>query len=460
MKRLVLFFVTFLFVLTVFLGTASAAESFDYNSKVSVAMLVDADSGEVLFATDNIDEKIHPASTTKIMTCILAIESADLDADVTISPDAVNPGGSKIELVANETINMKDLLTGMMVESGNDAALAVAIHMAGSVSAFVDKMNEKAAVLGMTNTHFANPHGKDDDEHLTTARDMSLLAQYAFKNPTFMDIVDTETFDMKKQKAKLLKNTNLLIRQDEDAYYRYATGMKTGSTKAAGRCLVASATKDDMNLICLMFGDPDENGPNRWPLAKKLFDYGFDSYTTTDVASLLKDTEPVQVQVESYAANDESSGLIQFDTDKLSDVYKTLDKDVMSKILDGTYTIAVTKSLSDDITAPIAEGDLLGAVTYTCAETQDILYSGDLIAPRDVIASGMEPDASGNTAVETMPPVAPGKLVRDKDNALAWIWLIIPIGLIVFLVIRLITVNKRKRRRFKKRRPHYSYRIK
>ena len=461
-KKIILFCLVIIAVLTVFLGTALAADPFDYgNNPISVAMLIDADSGEILTQTNNIDDQIHPASTTKIMTCILAIENADMDAEVTISPDAVEPGGSEIDLVANETIKMQDLLTGMMVQSGNDAALAVAIHVAGSVEAFADMMNEKAEVLGMTNTHFVNPHGKDEDEHLVTARDMSKLAMYAMQNPIFKDIVDTKTFDMDKQKAELMENTNLLILEDKNEYYPYATGIKTGSTREAGRCLVASATKDGMNLICLLYGDPVDKGPNRWPLAKGLFDYGFNTYTTASLSSLLNDVEPVQIQIENYAANDESSGLLQFEADDYSSAFVTLDKDVMSKIHDGTYTVTVTKTLSDDLTAPIVKGDLLGSVTYTCVETGDTLYSGDLLAPREVIATGMEPDSSGSTAVETMPPIVPEELVTDGDNALVWIWLIIPIGLVIFLVIRLITVNKRKRRRFKgRRRPHYSYRIK
>ena len=460
MKRIILFCLVFIVVITVFLGTASAAEAYIYDSPINVAMLIDADSGKILFKTDNIDEQIHPASTTKIMTLILAIENAELDSEVTVSSKAAGTTGSELGIVADEKINLKDLLIGMMVVSGNDAAVAVAEHVAGSVDAFVDLMNEKAEVLGMTNTHFVSPHGKDDDEHLTTARDMAILAQYAVQNPTFMDIVDTETFDMPMTNAKALKNTNLLIRQDKDEYYSYATGIKTGSTTAAGRCLVASATKDGMNLICLLFGDPVENGPNRWPLAKELFDYGFDNYATTDLASLLDNVEPVQIQVENYAANDESSGLLQFSTDDFTDTFVTLDKEVVSKILDGTYTVTVTTAPSEDITAPIAKGDMLGTVTYTCVETGEDIYSGNLLAPREVIASGMEPDASGSTAVETMPPIKPEILVTDEDNALVWIWLIIPIGLVAFLIIRLIMVNKRKRRRFKKRRPHYSYRIK
>lgn len=448
-------------ILTVFLGTASATQEFTDDVKVKVAMLIDADSGEVLFETDNIDKQIRPASTTKIMTCILALENADLTDEVKISSNAGGLRGSTLGITTGETIVMKDLLTGMMVASGNDAAVAVAEHVADSVDAFVVMMNQKAEELGMTNTVFTNPHGLDKEEPLVTVRDMAKLAQHAFANPVFREIVETETFDMPMEDAKTIKNTNHLIRKDEeDDYYPYANGMKTGATPEAGRCIVASATKDGMNLICLLFGDPDENGPNRWPLAKKLFDHGFNNYATSDLASLLVNVDPVQVQVQDYAINDESSGLLEFEADDFSDIYVTLDKDVMSKILDGTYTVSANKTFGSDILAPVEQGEMLGTVTYTCDDTEDVLYSGNLIAPRAVAVSGMEPDASGNTAVETMPPTVPEEIVTAGDNKLIWIWLIIPVGLVVFLVIRLITVNKRKRRRFKRRRPHYSYRIK
>ncbi len=461
MKRIASVCLVFFTFLMVFMGTAFAETEFTEDIKVEVALLMDADSGEILVSTDNIDEQIRPASTTKIMTCILAIENADLDSEVTVTSNAIGVGGSTINLVVGDQLSLEDLLTGMMLESGNDAALAVAEHVAGSVEAFVTMMNEKAELLGMTGTHYVSPHGKDEDGHLTTARDMGKLAMYAMQNPTFMEIVGTETFNVPIQNAKELKNTNYLIREDEaDKYYPYANGMKTGSTPEAGRCVVASATKDDMNLLCLLFGDPDENGPNRWPLAKQLFDFGFNNFQTLKLSTALAKAEPVQIPVKNYTASDEGEGVVTFSAEDFSQQYVTLESDVANKILDGTYTVTPTATYDESLSAPITEGQVLGTVTYTCVETEDIIYSGDLIAPRDVVEFGTEPDASGNTAVATMPPLVPEEVVTSEDNALVWIWVIIPAGLVVFLVIRLVTVSKRKRRRFKKRRPHYSYRIK
>ena len=461
MKKITSVCLVFFTLLTVFMGTALAEPEFTEDTKIPYVLLMDADSGEILCSRGDIDEQIRPASTTKIMTCILAIKNADLDSEVTVKADATGVGGSTIELVTGDKLSLKDLLTGMMLESGNDAALAVAEHVAGSVDAFVTMMNEKAEELGMTSTHFVTPHGKDEDGHLTTARDMAKLAMYAMQDPTFMEIVGTETFNIPIQKAKLLKNTNYLIREDEtDKYYPYANGMKTGSTELAGRCVVASAKKDGMNLLCLLFGDPDEFGPNRWPLAKQLFDFGFNNYQTLKLSTALANVGPIQIQVANYAANDAGSGIITFSAEDFVQQYVTLENDVANKILGGTYTVTASATYDESLAAPITEGQVLGTVTYTCVETDDEIYSGELIAPRDVVATGMEPDANGNTAVATMSPLVPEEIVTTEDNALVWIWVIIPAGLVVFLVIRLVTVNKRKRRRFKKRKPHYSYRIK
>ena len=461
MKKIASVCLVFFTLMMVFMGTALAEPEFTEDTKIPYVLLMDADSGEILCSKGDIDEQIRPASTTKIMTCIVALENADLDSEVTVSSNAAGISGSELGIVADEKIKLEDLLTGMMIVSGNDAATAVAEHVADSVDAFVSLMNEKAEALGMTSTHFVTPHGKDEDGHLTTARDMAKLAIYAMQNPTFMEIVGTPTFNMPMQNAKLVENTNYLILEDKtDKYYPYANGIKTGSTPLGGGCLVASATKDGMNLLCLLFGDPDEHGPNRWPLAKQLFDYGFNNYKTLTLSTALANAESVQVTVQNYAANDEGGGVITFSAEDFAQQYVTLENDVAKKILDGTYTVTASATYDESLSAPITEGQVLGTVTYTCVESEDVIYSDDLIAPRDVLATGMEPDANGNTAVATMSPLVPEEIVTTEDNALVWIWVIIPVGLVVFLVIRLVTVNKRKRRRFKKRRPHYSYRIK
>ena len=454
-------FVVFL-ILMLFMSTAMAAPEYTGEVNVNTAILLDADSGQILYETDNIDDQIAPASTTKIMTCILALEKSSLDDVVTVGSEG-DWSNSKYSLLGTkngEEIVMKDLLYGMMLVSGNDAACAVAVHVAGSVEAFVQMMNDKAEELGMTNTHFANPHGTDDEEHYVTARDMATLTLYAVQNEDFMDIVGTESYDMpatNANSARTVDNTNHLLNPDEEEYYyRYATGIKTGSTPNAGKCLVASATKDDMNLICLIYGDETEYGSERWSTAEELFNWGFDEFKTVKLSVLLDNTEQAQLQVNNYAASDENDGILVFDT---PDVYVTAAESVIQDIIDGTDSVQISYS-TDSIEAPVTEGEVLGTVTYSSAATGDEIYSGDLIASREILASGTEADASGGTAVATLPPTVPEEIVTKEDNASVWYWLLIPGGLIVFLVVRLLTVNKRKRKRFKSRRPHYSYKIK
>ena len=439
----------------------AAAPQYDGEVAPYAVMLVDAASGYEMYAK-NKDERIEPASTTKIMTCILALESGlGMDTKVTVSEDASDARGSSLDLEEDEIVELGDLLHGMMMVSGNDAAIAVAEAVSGDVAKFADLMNSKAQALGMNNTHFVNPHGMHDEEHVTTASDMAKLMQYAMKNPAFMEIIDRESYTMpqsNKQSQKVKNNTNSIMLSGKDAYYPYATGGKTGSTEQAGGCLVVSASNDDMNLICLIFKDDSSNGKNRWPLAKNLFDFGFNNYVTIDLQQLLNKAEPVKVQIENFASTDENDGLLVFEGPQSPGTYATIDKELAEGILNGTDSIEAVPEYTSTLQAPILKGDVLGTVTYRSKSTGDEIHTGNLIATRDVLQAGAEPDASGGTAVTVVQPVNIEEIKKSDGNVLYW--LIIPAGLIVFLVVRLLTVTRRKRKRFSKKRPHYSYRIK
>jgi D-alanyl-D-alanine carboxypeptidase (penicillin-binding protein 5/6) len=318
-------------------------------------------------------------------------------------------------------------------------------------------MNAKAQELGMTGTHFANTHGVDNEDHYVTARDMSKLAVYAMQNATFRDIVSTASYNMpktNKHAARTVRNSNLLIRSDKGEYYEYATGIKTGTTRNAGDCLVASATKDGMNLICLVFGTAE-----RYAIPTALFQWGFETKKTVELATLLQNAGPVQVPVEDASLTDSGGGVLEFSISPESS-YVTLDKTLVDGILGGTDSITADVSIEGEtLRAPIAKDDVLGTVTYKSASTGEVFYQSSLIAPRDVIRAGTEPNASGATAVETQQPLAPIKIVTAKDSSLVWFWLLVPAALIAFLVFRLLTVNRRKHKRFKTRQPHYSYKI-
>ncbi len=456
--------ILFLFLVLMFTaGTVLAAPEFTGNTDPddpNVVMLIDGNSGKLLHTNGHEDDQVYPASTTKIMTCILALEKGNLSDTVTVSRNAAGQGGQALHIVEDEEIVLEDLLSATMMWSGNDAATAIAEHIAGSVEDFVSMMNQKAQELGMNSTNFANASGLHDDNHVVTGSDMAILARYAMQNETFRKIVNRSEYTIprtNKRSEQTYDNTNhLMLKEEEpDDYYEYANGIKTGDTPKAGRCLVASATKNDMNLICLIYGD--EGNDDRWSLAKELFDWGFDNYETVDVSSLIESVEPVQVQVENYAPTDTGEGLLEFRKPDAASVYITLEKDDAQALIDGTDEITATPSFDVELPlkAPINEGDVLGTVTYSSKATGEELFTDNLVAARNVFETG----SSGGTAVATMPPAAPEK-VEPEGSGGVWFWLLIPTALIAFLIIRVLTVRRSKSRFKRRHKPHYSYKIK
>ena len=225
------------------------------------AILIDGSSGETLFEKDA-DRRSLIASTTKIMTGLLVAEQCDPDAPVTVPAEAAGVEGSSLYLKEGETLTVRDLLYGLMLRSGNDAAVALAIHLDGSVAQFVRRMNARAYEIGLTDTHYANPHGLDSEENYSTARDLAKLSAEAMKNPAFRQVVSTETYSFGDRRAV---NHNKLLRR-----YDGAVGVKTGFTKAAGRILVSAAERDGVRLIAVTIHAPDD-----WNDHEKLLDYGF-----------------------------------------------------------------------------------------------------------------------------------------------------------------------------------------
>ncbi|WP_245693659.1 D-alanyl-D-alanine carboxypeptidase family protein [Sediminibacillus halophilus] len=236
------------------------------------AVLIEQTTGRVLFEKDA-HEPQRIASITKIMTAIIAIESGKLEEEATASHRAVYTEGSSIYLEEGEKMKLKDLVYGLMLRSGNDAAVAIAENVGGSVEGFVHMMNEKAAWLGMTDTTFENPHGLDSENHRSSAYDMALLMRYAMDNEIFREITGSKSY---KAETRMYAwgNKNKLLTQ----YYEYCTGGKTGYTKRAGRTLVSTADKDGMSLIAVTINDPDD-----WRDHIRLFDWGFEKYQMTDL---------------------------------------------------------------------------------------------------------------------------------------------------------------------------------
>ncbi len=230
------------------------------------AIVVDGQTGRVLFSREP-DRKSLIASTTKIMTALIVCEQCNILDRMRIPQEAVGIEGSSIYLQAGEVMTLQELLYGMMLCSGNDAAAALAIYCGGTLEGFAELMNDKARKLGMTGTHFVNPHGLDAPDHYSTARDLAILACYAMKNPVFAKTVSTKTVTIG---SRSLRNHNKLLWQVEGA-----DGVKTGYTKAAGRILVSSAVRDGRRIVAVTIDDG-----NDWADHKALYEGSFSRYQT------------------------------------------------------------------------------------------------------------------------------------------------------------------------------------
>jgi len=243
------------------------------------AVMMVAKTQQVIFAKDP-DKRMYPASTTKMITLLTALELGDEDSVVTVSPGVIErlaPDGSSMDLKAGDRLTLRDLLTGMIMVSGNDAAEAVAEHIGGSVPGFVAMMNQKAASLGLVNTHFSNPHGMPDPlHHYSTAMDLAKIADAGLQNHEFARMVSTRkyTVEFLNRDPMIVCNTNKFLKS-----YQGANGVKTGSTEESGDCLVASATHDGVQLIVVLLNDD-----YRWDDVVKLLDYGFQQQSTCNLA--------------------------------------------------------------------------------------------------------------------------------------------------------------------------------
>jgi D-alanyl-D-alanine carboxypeptidase (penicillin-binding protein 5/6) len=269
-------------ILTVFVCLAAvtpAVAAASPDNKARAAILVDAKTGEVLYEKKS-REHNAPASTTKIMTAILAIESGRLEEPVRVSLRAAATRGSSMHLYAGQVLSLRELLTGLLLRSGNDAAVAIAEHLAGTTEAFVAQMNRRARDLGATDTHFRNPHGLSAPGHYSSAYDLAMLTRFALADPVFAAIVGSKEIgiDWRDRRGREqdvnLRNTNKLLWMLEEA-----DGVKTGTTGEAGPCLVASATRGNHKLIAVVLHDH-----TRWFDSMQLLKYGFDNYDLYDYA--------------------------------------------------------------------------------------------------------------------------------------------------------------------------------
>ncbi len=451
-------------ILTMFISSALAAAPYEEEVKPHAVMLLDATTGQVLFEK-NADEQIYPASTTKILTCVLALEKGNLDDTVTIGEegDWTGSGYSLMGLKKGQQISLKELIYGMMLISGNDAAAAIAVHIGGSIEGFAAMMNEKAQELGMTGSHFVTPHGVDTDGHYVTARDMATLSLYAMKNEQLMEIVGSASYDfpsMNFTKDEQKQNTNKLLisnvpEGEQNYYYEYATGIKTGATPKAYRCLVSSAEKDGMKLLCLIFGDEKTDGSDRWPLAKSLFEYGFNNYETVDIQSLIANV-PVSVNVANASPDDAQGGALSLNAAYSGPGFVTMDKEKAEALKSGGLTPQVALSSGETLQAPVKTGDSVGTVTYVDANGETVAQA-QLTASRDVYVDEADINVPQQepTAVPQLPQQEP-----TNSGIGSWIWYAVGGVLVLLAIIFVIGLSraynqrkKRKRRNYAQRRP-------
>ena len=353
-------------------------------------ILMEAGTGAVLYERSAY-VKAYPASTTKIMTCIVALENCrNIDAKYTCGWEAQNGFGSKSSLLGLKygyIVTIKDMLYGLMLCSGNDCGACLAVATAGSIEGFTDLMNKKAAEIGMTGTHYTNPHGLHDDNHYTTAYDMALLMQYSLKNETFREIIKTIEYTVTEENGKFTKtiqtsNKFLLTKEGVDwdtNEYEYAIGGKTGETNTAGYCLVEAAEKDGVTLIAVLMGDPNNDTSKfyyRFHSARKLFEYGFSQYACYDLEHYGVTSE-FNIATSGYPKDDPNNGVITAEVDT-SSVKLSGKKTELDQLTGQSFSWQEPQLDPGAAEAPVNVGDRLGTVTLLC--NGETLFTGDLIA--------------------------------------------------------------------------------
>ena len=382
LKLIMLLSLTVLMIINIFCPVVKADEVNSANSPASVtvmsphAILLNSENGQILFE-QNAREKAYPASTTKLMTAILTLENCKLEDEVIIDKQAlmgIPRSYTTAALQPNEKLTVDQLLHVLLIPSANDAANVLAFHVGGSIEAFAEKMNEKAKEIGCENTHFMNPSGIHNDDHYSTAYDMAKIGMYARKFDTIRQIATNTEYslpNLPNGSLRHFKTTNTLITPKNQYHYEFANGLKTGYTDKAKSCIVATAQKKDINLMCVVLGgDKTEDKKAQRELdCKTLFEYGFNHFKTVDVC-----TE------NGFADKSKIEDIPSVLQDANIAYSRTLNLMVPS---DNSYTEKYF--LSSNLELPIKKGTVVGHVTYTI-NGQD--YTVDLVNSEDILPIG------------------------------------------------------------------------
>ena len=379
--KLFIFFTLFITILSCSSILYATSETPDVASPSCI--LMEYSTGKILYEK-NSDEVMYPASTTKVMTAILTLENCEMSDIVTISHNAVfsiPSGYSTATLQVGEQLTVEQLLNVLLIPSANDAAVALAEYIAGSVESFSSMMNTKAIEIGCKNTHFVNPNGIHDEEHVSTAYDLALIGRYALQFPEIKEIVAKTEYTLPITNAydkedRIFRTTNSLIKEDNSTkpsnyYYEYATGLKTGYTDPAGHCIISSAEKDGVTYIATVLGgeiSKEDLLDQRFLDCKKLFEFAFNNYS---VKSINKSGDVIDSIVVPNAT-EETKNLKNNIKD---DINLLLDNDTSLK------SITPTLDFSFNIDAPIQENTILGTATYTI---DGVSYSSEILSANSV----------------------------------------------------------------------------
>lgn len=385
MKKLKIIFFIFIFLMQfIIFISPSYADSDNLKTYCPSCILIEANTGKILYEKNSNDVRF-PASTTKIMTAILTVENCNLDDVATVSHNAVYSipyDYTHASLKEGEELTIEQLLYALMIPSANDAAIVLAEHISGSVEEFAKLMNKRAEELGCKNTHFVNPNGIHSKDHTSTSYDLALMGKFAMQNSIIRKIVSTTQFTLpatnKYSKAdRTFNNSNDLLNTYSRYYYEGTTGVKTGYTGEAGNCIIASAKKNDFEVILVVLGGESTNTglSQRYLDCKTLFDYAFNNYSL----KTLNEKNAVLKQITVRGATEETQNLNVLIKDKI-EFFSENSADLSS--LEPEIT------LDENLMAPISANSAIGKITYNY---DGQTYSSDLIAETQVLSSDFLP---------------------------------------------------------------------
>ena len=367
------FLIIFSYILPVYADDEDYGNFFDFSSinvsseiveeptiNSKSAIVYERSSGTVLFGK-NENEKRKMASTTKIMTAIIVIEKSNLEDIVTISSKAAGTGGSRLGLHSNDKVSVLDLLYGLLLCSGNDAAVALAEYVGGNVPNFSNLMNSKVSELGLTSTHFVTPHGLDDDDHYTTAYELALITNYALKNNTFRNLVGTKNYTISiNGYTKNLNNTNELLGNLYGVY-----GVKTGFTNGANRCLVTSVKRENMDLICIVLGADTKK--DRTQDSYQLIEYAFKNFKMINIK------EKISNEFSNWKICNSNSFIVEKGiSNNLDIVLEDLSYDFFPVNCNHVNDISIYIYCNTTFKAPISPDSVAGYIAV-CLENKTIL---------------------------------------------------------------------------------------